>query len=96
MYLFAGGAWYAAKLVEEENRLQLGKKEGERVTYSRLKKQRVREAKKQRLYEKGEDFVAETQSEADERATHLDGFYLVNLLTRVLTPQRISGRAEFY
>lgn len=75
----AGGAWYAAKLVEEENRLQLGKKEGERVTYSRLKKQRVREAKKQRLYEKGEDILAETQSEADERATHLDGFYLLRL-----------------
>ena len=76
---FAGGAWYTAKLVEEENRLQLGKKERERVTYSRLKKQRIREAKKQRLYEKGEDILAETQSETDERATHLDGFYLVRL-----------------
>ena len=58
-------------------------------SYSRLKKERVRMAKLKRLYEQGqmdenEMPIEETQSQVDERETHLDGFYLVSYDT--LTP----------
>ena len=73
----SGGAWYAAKLLDDQNKLERGEQKREARSYSGMKKQRKREAKLKRLYEKGEDVPEETQSQIDEKETHLDGFYLV-------------------